>query len=102
VINTLANPVSVNEQPISIPTQISPNPGGDESVFIYSLEQATLLNLNLYDMNGKLLHAFINNEQKLSGTHQVNLGGTKLPKGVYFLHLKTEDGGTAVRKWVKM
>ncbi len=102
VVNTLSNPVSVKELAITIPTQISPNPGGEESVFNYTLEQPSILDLSLYDLNGKLLHNFIHQEQKLSGTHQVHLGGTKLPKGVYFLHLRTEDGATAVRKWVKM
>ena len=103
MVNTLANPVSVIElETITIPTEITPNPGGDETVFIYTLEQPTTLDLNLYDLNGKLLHNFINNEHKQSGTHQLNLGGTKLPKGVYFLHLETEDGGMGIRKWVKM
>ena len=73
-INTLANPVAVNDLEIrTIPTEISPNPGDDQSMFIYTLEQPTIINLNLYDLNGKLLHNFINQKQILSGTHQVSL-----------------------------
>ena len=102
-INTLANPVAVNDlENLTIPSTISPNPGGEESVFFYTLEEPTMVNLDLYDLNGKLMRNFINKKQKASGTHQVNLADTNLPKGVYLLHLETEEGGIAVRKWVKM
>ncbi len=102
-INTLANPVAVKDlESLTIPSSISPNPGGDESIFSYTLEEPTIVSLDLYDLNGKLMRNFINKKQKLSGVHQVNLANTELPKGVYFLHLETEEGGIAVRKWVKM
>lgn len=102
-INTLTNPVSLFEvSPSIIQTQINPNPGGDESVLIYTLDQTSTINLDIYDINGKLLSHFIKSTKKVIGTHQISLDKANLPKGVYLIYLETDQGLSSVQKWIKM
>ncbi len=103
VLNTLTAPTAVADlTPRPISTRISPNPGGAESILFYSLEAAAVLNVGIYDLNGKLLEALLYEERKDAGTYQLGLEGLELPQGVYFIRLETEDGLGVVEKWVRM
>ncbi len=103
VINTLTAPTSLNNPfTFSISTQINPNPGGAESVLFYSLEEAAVLNLGIYDLNGKLLKTLLYRERRDAGNHQQGLESVGLPQGVYLVRLETEAGVLATQKWVKM
>ena len=103
VINTLTAPTSVAElTPRSISTRISPNPGGDESVLFYDLEEAAVLTVGIYDLNGKLVRGLLQQERKDAGAYQLGLDGIGLPQGVYLIRVETERGHSAIRKWIRM
>ena len=103
VINTLTAPVSVADlTPRSISTRISPNPGGNESILFYNLEEATVLTVGIYDLNGRLVRNLLQQERKDAGAYQLGLEGVGLPQGVYLIRVVAEDGRSATQKWVKM
>gem|GEM_PF-4225509 len=69
---------------------------------MYSLEEAAVLNLGIYDLNGRLLKSLLDRERTAAGAYQVRLEGVGLPQGVYLIRLETEDGIRGVEKWVRM
>ena len=102
-INTLVSPVNVNEVIAKdLPLSISPNPGGDLSILKFSLEEATEVDLALYDTRGHLITQYLKSENLQSGAHQIRFEESDLPQGIYFVILKTADGMMGMEKWVKV
>ncbi len=82
---------------ISYPVQIKnfPNPFRDQTSISIKLEKSTSALLEIFDIKGRLLNCLANNTLN-SGTHNITWNGTdkngkKLPSGVYFTRLKTEN-----------
>jgi len=102
-INTLLQPTNTNNlTAANLPLSISPNPGRDLAVLKLSLEEATQVDLALYNTRGHLITQYLNKEQLQSGMHQVRFEEADLPQGIYFVVLKTADGMMGMEKWVKI
>jgi len=102
-INTLLQPTNVNNlTDANLPLSISPNPGRDLAVLKFSLEEATQVDLALYDTRGHLITQYLKNENLQNGEHQVRFEEVDLPQGIYFVVLKTADGMMGMEKWVKL
>jgi len=78
--------------------QATPNPSQGETVFQYTLENAAIVNLSVFDMNGKLVDRIVS-ENQTAGTHQTTWIANDLPNGIYFYNLLI-NGATASGKIV--
>jgi len=77
-----------------------PNPFNPKTHIDYDLNVAGQVVLELYDLRGKLVETFIN-EEKPVGAHQFVLDGSQLASGVYF-YTMTANGISRTRKLVLM
>ena len=77
-----------------------PNPFNPKTHIDYDLNVAGQVVLELYDLRGKLVGTFIN-EEKPVGAHQFVLDGSQLASGVYF-YTMTANGISRTRKLVLM
>lgn len=72
-----------------------PNPVG-ESLVLISPASIGNTNLQIYDIQGKLLSA-----QNATFEKQVSIDVSNLSSGIYFLNIKTENGNVEVKKFIK-
>ena len=75
----------------SIPKEFSlfqnyPNPFNPRTTIKYSIPQKSVVTITVYDILGKEVSKLVN-EEKLSGTYEVQFDGSKLSSGVYFYRL---------------
>ena len=90
--NTLIT--EINEQQ-PIPTgfylmQNYPNPFNPSTKIKYSIPQTSTVYIKVYDVLGSEI-AILVNEEKPTGTYEVEFNGRNLPSGVYFYQLKAES-----------
>jgi hypothetical protein len=80
---------------------ISPNPFSTHTAIRFSLPVSSNVSLQLYDISGKLVRTLIN-EHKNSGSYSLKIDNYKLkiPRGIYFCNLKT-DNKTIMHKIIK-
>jgi len=67
-----------------------PNPIRNECMIEYTLTHTTDITLSLYDASGRWIDNIMTGNVK-SGNHKQILTTEKLPQGVYFLRLKTDN-----------
>jgi hypothetical protein len=72
----------------SIPKEFSlfqnyPNPFNPRTTIKYSIPQKSVVTITVYDILGKEVSKLVN-EEKLSGTYEVQFDGSKLSSGVYY------------------
>ena len=80
---------------------VVPNPGtGDFNLWL-SLKKGTDVRLEVYDQYGRLNSAQ-NLGYQTEGDQVIQVDGTTWKSGVYYLQLRTEDGGVVTRKVVKI
>jgi len=77
-----------------IPTQISleqnyPNPFNPSTNIQYGVSNRQFVSLKIYDLLGKEIATLVN-EEKPTGTYEVEWNASNIPSGVYFYQLKTE------------
>lgn len=63
-----------------------PNPFNPVTTIRYSLGEAGLVTLSVFDLNGRLVSELVNAEQS-AGEHEVEFSGAALPSGIYFYTL---------------
>ncbi len=63
-----------------------PNPFNPSTVISYSLSSPAKVSIKVYDIMGTQVSTLVNQE-KPSGTHQVEFDGSKLPSGIYYYRL---------------
>ncbi len=68
-----------------------PNPFTKSTMITYTLEEDAVVNLQVTDIAGRLLHNLVVDEQQIKGTHQVEFKVGALPAGLYLYTLKTGD-----------
>jgi hypothetical protein len=73
-----------------------PNPAHQSTSFGYSLPVRTMVNISLYDMQGRLVKSLVN-ETKNAGSHTYTLGTDNLTKGIYYYKMQTADFSTTRR-----
>ena len=91
------------EVEINTPTKFSleqnyPNPFNPITKIKYSIKEAGLVQLRVYDILGKEI-AILVNENKESGNYSIDFNATELPSGVYIYQLTT-PGFTQVCKMI--
>jgi len=67
-----------------------PNPFNPSTTIRYSIPEAGVVKLILYDILGNEL-AILSNEYKAAGTYSIEFNADKLPSGVYIYSLKSGD-----------
>jgi Fibronectin type III domain. len=63
-----------------------PNPFNPRTTIKYSIPQASFVTIMVYDILGKEISKLVN-EEKLSGSYEVQFDGSKFSSGVYFYRL---------------
>ena len=76
------------EESFSEQLRIMPNPFRNVVKVVYTVEEAAIVHLTLYDMHGKAIGKPIANEQKQPGTYAVEFNSSALPEGMYLYHLQ--------------
>ncbi|MGA3288104.1 MAG: autotransporter-associated beta strand repeat-containing protein, partial [Bacteroidota bacterium] len=76
----------------NIPTECSllqnyPNPFNPRTTIKYSIPQRSFVSITVYNILGKEVSKLVN-EEKLSGSYEVQFDGNKLSSGVYFYRLQ--------------
>ena len=87
-----------NEGVVILP--IFPNPGNSFLEIQLFAPSAQNISLNLYDMQGRVIYHYSDNELLLSGVHSISIPTQQLSSGSYLLRL-SDATGTQIRKWVK-
>ncbi|MDD5608859.1 MAG: T9SS type A sorting domain-containing protein [Ignavibacterium sp.] len=75
-----------------------PNPFNPTTQINYSLKEAGLVQIKIYDILGKEIATLIN-ENKEAGNYSVDFNAAELPSGVYIYQLTT-PGFTQARKMI--
>jgi hypothetical protein len=77
---------------------VYPDPVQNIESLEYTLKEDETLNIGLYDMNGRLIQAFINNAYRTKGAHHETLmiNGT-LAAGTYFINLLNRETNISVK-----
>lgn len=75
---------------------IYPNPATDMLVINYHIEARSRISVNLLDSKGRIVSSLENQILRNSGDYQISWkaeaeNGSKLPKGVFFIHFNSED-----------
>ncbi|PSR14717.1 MAG: hypothetical protein DA408_02390 [Bacteroidetes bacterium] len=75
----------------------APNPASDFTQLTYNLNQASHVNLTVFDMNGRTVTT-LQNGQLPQGVHTVTWNNfSNVPTGMYFVNLQTEEGRMFIR-----
>jgi hypothetical protein len=90
LLNEVESPMSpqMNRQITELTSY--PNPFTDKAVINFTLDKAEKYTLNLYDLQGKLIRELKAGTAKAGELNQVNVEGTTLVKGMYFIRLVTK------------
>lgn len=77
---------------LEIPTllhlhQNYPNPFNPTTTIQFDLNQAALVTLSVYSIDGRLISTLIQNENRQAGTHFVTFNATNLASGIYLYRL---------------
>ena len=99
-VNKLYNPISVLCADLENTISTYPNPSSDEGfqLLIGNSLGARTVNLNIVDVEGKLIYTKKLQLQK--GSNVFNMYDFKSESGVYFLQIKDDDGVTSIIKHV--
>jgi photosystem II stability/assembly factor-like uncharacterized protein len=79
-------------------SQNYPNPFNPTTQINYSIKEAGLVHLKVYDILGKEIATLVN-ENKEAGNYSIDFDAFQLPSGVYFYQLRT-SGFTQARKMI--
>lgn len=78
---------------------VYPNPFAASSMVQFTIEKESHVNIQLFDVNGKLIKSLANTKYN-AGTHQLNINGGGLQSGVYILRIDV-DGDAQSMQLVK-
>ncbi|GAB5464665.1 MAG: hypothetical protein Kapaf2KO_01010 [Candidatus Kapaibacteriales bacterium] len=68
-----------------------PNPVVDESVVKFNLPESVQVTVELFDTKGSLVNTVLANEFRAAGPNQIDVDGTGLAAGVYYLQITAGD-----------
>ena len=77
-----------------------PNPFNPGTSFGYTLKEAGLVTLNVFDVTGRIVAELVNRDQP-GGAYTVTFDGAGLPSGIYYYRLNV-NGFSATQKMVLM
>lgn len=90
LLNLLISSIDINF-PISLKTNIFPNPFTDQTNIVFELPEAQNIKVALYENTGKLI-TVIDSGQKIKGTYNYTINDYNLTAGIYFVVLQTTTG----------
>lgn len=68
-----------------------PNPFNPSTTISYSIPVNSEVNINVYDINGRIVANLLTNESKTAGEHSLNFNATNLASGVYFYKMDAKS-----------
>jgi len=71
-------------------SQNYPNPFKDKTIIKYCVAYKTRVQITVYNTEGEVIEKLIDEEKK-SGTYELNWNAANLPSGVYFYRLQAGD-----------
>lgn len=74
---------------------VFPNPATNDFNVAYTLNTSTKVELNVFDMNGRLVKQ-VSNAFQIKGNYNFNVNCNDLPAGIYNVELKTPKGKSTV------
>jgi len=80
----------------TLPLHIFPNPFSSSCTISYQLEEASQVNLSVFDLSGRLVKT-LTNEHLHSGRHSEYFDGSNLCSGVYLIKLVAGDAAASRR-----
>lgn len=87
-----ANSVAAEStQPDGFALSNYPNPFNPSTSLQFDLADAGNVTLQIYDVNGKLIHTALNNDHRSAGNHVVNVDMSSQPSGVYVAVIHQSD-----------
>jgi hypothetical protein len=90
--------VSVKEISNQIGTvSLYPNPAKEAAVLSVNAQNAVALNVNVYDITGKLVLSPVQNRNLTSGENKFAIDTKELQNGIYFVTLTTANGKETVK-----
>jgi hypothetical protein len=91
-------PVSLNsvEQLATTSFDLYPNPAQNRTTLSYSLNSASNVTLNIFDMNGRMISSLEKGRQS-AGLHTQEISLTGLEKGVYMIQIITNSTSQAAK-----
>lgn len=69
--------------------QLAPNPFSESALFLYELTESGPVEIYLYDAIGQMVQAVEKKSVREPGQYEVEIDGTALPNGIYFLSVTT-------------
>lgn len=84
----------------TIITNVFPNPFLENISVEFGLEETMILQLDLFDIEGKLVRHFIHDRIK-QGKNRLSFSGQFLPTGTYFLTAKSQNGVVFSKQIIK-
>lgn len=91
--------VSINNpEAKNLQLNVYPNPLNGNGKVVYTLETDAAVTANITDVSGKMITS-LSQENQVAGTHEINISGTGLAKGIYFLNLSV-NGSVYAKKFV--
>jgi len=77
-----------------------PNPFNPTTSLKLSLKNKAQVQIQVFDVMGRLVQTLANNEQWQSGTHEVQFDASRLASGMYFARTQIMESGKAVQTQV--
>ncbi|MFH1862865.1 MAG: T9SS type A sorting domain-containing protein [bacterium] len=87
---TISGNPDVGVGQIFLSATCSPNPFNAATMLTFTLPQAGMVRLEVFNMNGRAVGAFHETPFQ-AGTHQITFDGSNLPSGIYFYQLRAGD-----------
>ncbi|MEO8148507.1 MAG: DUF4331 family protein [Bacteroidia bacterium] len=85
--------------PDVILSQNYPNPAVESTTFKYRVAAPSSITINILNETGDVIATPVSNQNKMSGTYEVNYDVRKLSNGVYFAQIKNNDVTVQVLKF---
>jgi hypothetical protein len=107
ILQVYSSSIPVNIPDPFVPTEYSisqnyPNPFNPSTTIEYKLERESFVELKVYDILGREVEKLVNSTQN-AGTHTVQFSANNLASGIYFAHIKVQNGNKVVYlKQIKM
>ena len=67
-----------------------PNPFNSSTLIKFRIEEISFVNLDVFDINGKLIQRVIN-KRLVKGLHKEIFNGNELSSGIYFFRLRASN-----------
>lgn len=81
---------------------VFPNPFNSVATIHFELAQSDTITLNVYNVSGQILITYFQSVVLPSGTYNINLQGSSLAAGIYFVRLNIGTTKNLVRKVAKI